>query len=290
MSDGTSCSCPMETMVPGRMPRVGILLLSLLLCFGPETTRSINPDALKVIVNYVDSFRPDSNNQYAAAVSLPQAACNLLEEQQLREYLSEEELKEMKAKLNSKELFEGQNIVAARPKFQKKKPTLHSEFLLLSPDQNGISPISRLLDKTRDQRTCPETHVPGKECGNNCYQKWSPDQPCGWNSCLIFFTKYSPCLGTCLNSSNCLYIRDLMDGVFGAINNNFRALAFRQVYPQDMAQKQKALWEAWQTIQNAPMYMCDNNGCASCEEKILSQNPCLKGVPEMRAMPQRAHE
>ncbi|KAG6922200.1 hypothetical protein G0U57_003455, partial [Chelydra serpentina] len=226
------------------------------------------------------SFRPDNNGQYAVAVSLPQAACNLLDEQQLRRYLSEAEMKEMKAKLNSKELFEGQNVAAARPKFQKKNPTLHSEFLLLSPDQNGVSPVSRLLDKTRGQETCPETHVPGKECGNNCYKKWSPGQHCGWNSCLIFFTKNSPCLGTCLNASSCFYIRDLMDGVFGAINNNFRALAFQQVYPPDMAQKRKALWEAWQTIQNAPMYKCDNNGCASCEEKNLSRNPCLVGVPE----------
>ncbi|XP_039373681.1 uncharacterized protein LOC120393175 [Mauremys reevesii] len=279
----------METMMLGRMPRAGLLLLSLLLCFGPETVRSINPDALKVIVNYVDRFRPDNNGQYAAAVSLPQAACNLFKEKQLMTYLSEAELKKMKAKLNSKELFEGQKITAARPKFQKNHPTLHSEFLLLSPDQNGISPISRLLDNTRGQKNCSETRVPDKECGSNCYKKWYPDQPCGWNSCLIFFTKNSPCLGTCLNDSSCFYIRDLMDGVFGAINNNFQALAFQQVYWKDKAQKRKALWEAWQTIQNAPMYKCDNNGCASCAKKNLSKNRCLEGVPQMRVMPQRAH-
>nr|XP_023969588.1 uncharacterized protein LOC112061142 [Chrysemys picta bellii] len=279
----------METMVPGRMPRAGLLLLPLLLCFGPETARSINPDALRDIVDHVDKFRPDKDGQYAAAVSLPLEACNSLNKEQLKEYLNETELKKMKDKLNSKELFEGQNVTAARPKFQKKNSTLHSEFLLLSPDQNGVSPVSRLLDKTRGQKTCPESHVPGKECGNNCYKKWSPGQPCGWNRCLIFFTKNSPCLGTCLNDSSRFYIRNLMDGVFGAINNNFRALAFRQVYPPDKAQKRKALWEAWQTIQNAPMYKCDNNRCASCEEKSLSQNPCLEGVPEMGEVPQRAH-
>ncbi|KAH1181258.1 hypothetical protein KIL84_002192 [Mauremys mutica] len=114
------------------------------------------------------------DGQYTVAVNLPQAACNLLDEQQLRAYLSEAELNEMKAKLNSKELFEGQNVAAARPKFQKKNPDLHSEFLLLSPDQNNVSPVSCLLDKT-----CPETHVLGKECGNNCYKK------CPWASAVV---------------------------------------------------------------------------------------------------------
>ncbi|CAM4702881.1 unnamed protein product [Caretta caretta] len=45
----------METLVPGRMPRAGLLLLTLLLCFGPETVRIINPAALREIVDHVDN-------------------------------------------------------------------------------------------------------------------------------------------------------------------------------------------------------------------------------------------
>ncbi|CAM4688639.1 unnamed protein product [Lepidochelys olivacea] len=44
--------------VSGWMPRAGLLLLSLLLCFGTETARSIDSATFKAIMDHVHQYRP----------------------------------------------------------------------------------------------------------------------------------------------------------------------------------------------------------------------------------------
>ncbi|XP_053865896.1 uncharacterized protein LOC128826571 [Malaclemys terrapin pileata] len=280
----------METMVLGRMPRAGLLLLPLLLCFGPETAGSINSDALKAIVDHIHQYHPSPPIiQYAVAISLPQSMCNSNSPSELNEHLPVAELQAMKSKLETDILYEGDHIVAAKPEKSGNR-YLHSEWLMLSLDQNGVSPVSRLLDKSRGQTKCQETRALDEMHGNNRYPRSFPNNPCGWNRCFVFFTYYAPCLRTCLSLKDDHRIQELMDGIFSAIDEDHRALAFQEVFDQDINRGKQFVWNSWQTLCNVPMYQCNNQGCQSCEEKDVNKNSCLTAVknPTTKA-PKTAH-
>ncbi|CAM4617424.1 unnamed protein product [Lepidochelys olivacea] len=271
----------METLVPGRIPRTGLLLLSLLLCFRPETAGSINPDVLKAIVDYVHEYHPVTapipTIQYAVAISLPWSVCEGTSPHDLQKHLPVTELQAMKSKLEEDFLYEGDHIVAAKPN-KKDNRSLHSEWLMLSLDQNEVSPVSRLLDKSRGQLKCQVTRALEEWFGSNRYTRWFLNNPCGWNGCFIFFTYFAPCLGTCLNLKDDHHIQELMDGIFGAINEDRRALAFKEVFQQDRGRGKQLVWNSWQTLCKVPLYQCDEQGCHSCEEKDVNKNSCLRAV------------
>ncbi|XP_065427253.1 uncharacterized protein LOC135976271 [Chrysemys picta bellii] len=287
----------METLMPGRMPRAGLLLLPLLLCFGPETARSIDQVALKAIVDHVHQYRPVTapapTDQYAVAISLPQSMCNGISPSELNEHLPVSELQAMKSKLETDLLYEGDHVVAAaKPNKHAESGTqyLHSEWLMFHLDQNGVSPVSRLLDKSRDQTKCQETRAFEESYGNNRYPRSFLNNPCGWNRCFVFFTYYSPCLGTCLSLKDDHRIQDLMDGIFSAIDSDHRALAFKEVFKKDRSLGKQIVWNSWQTLCKVPLYQCDDQGCQSCKEKDVNKNSCLTAVknPATKA-PKIAH-
>ncbi|KAH1181172.1 hypothetical protein KIL84_002106 [Mauremys mutica] len=98
------------------MPRAGLLLLPLLLCFRPETVRSINPAALSVIVDHVNCYGR-VNKQYAFAATLPHITCS--NPQNVATYLPMAQLADMRETIGLSDALYNPpsgNIVAARPK------------------------------------------------------------------------------------------------------------------------------------------------------------------------------
>ncbi|XP_074873946.1 uncharacterized protein LOC142025230 isoform X2 [Carettochelys insculpta] len=267
------------------MPRAGLLLLPLLLCFGPETAGSIDPAALKAIVDHIHQYQPQYVVNYAVAMSLPWSMCKEASSSELQRHLPVTELKDMKSQLEKGTLFEGDHIVAAKPD-KSASPPEHPEWQMFKLDQNGVSPISRLLDKTRRQSQCPETTALGEEHGSNRYTNWYQSNPCRWDRCFIYFTNFSPCLGTCLSLKKDHCIQQLMDGIFGGIDKDLRALAFKKLYKEAIPDGKQFIWNSWQTLCKVPFYKCNDQDCHSCAEKDVNTNLCLK---EEKTQPRPDH-
>ncbi|CAM2110258.1 unnamed protein product [Caretta caretta] len=117
------------------MPRAGLLLLTLLLCFGPETVRIINPAALREIVDHV---------------------------------LPGNKLWDMQAAINEEgglhDTDEG-HIVAARMKHLGRAGE-HAERHLLQGNQN--SPVQKLLAWTYNERSCLIFFTIHSPCAGMC--------------------------------------------------------------------------------------------------------------------------
>ncbi|XP_039373696.1 uncharacterized protein LOC120393186 [Mauremys reevesii] len=240
----------MEPQVPGRMPRAGLLLLPLLLCFGPETVGSINPAALKKIVDHVNN-NGGVNKQYAFATALPHATCS--NPQDVATYLPMAQLADMRRKIGPFGALYNPpngNIVAARPKTvitPRGNYTEHSEWRLLS-GPNSL--VAQLTARTYGQ-----------------------------NSCLILFTFNSPCSSKCLREAGRSNIVNMTSAAFLAINNNFKAFVFQKIFDYDMKPEvtRQALLQAWHRLRHVPLLRCDNNGCQDCAPVDPRNNPCLAG-------------
>ncbi|XP_043357155.1 uncharacterized protein LOC119847442 [Dermochelys coriacea] len=141
----------METPVSGWMLRAGLLLLPLLLCFGPETVGSTKPAALREIVDHVD--KDGLAVEYAFAVSLEKATCE--NPSDLEQVLPRNKLWDMQAAINQEDNLDDPDeghIVAPRMKKQG--------------DQN--SPVQKLLVRTYNERSCLiffTIHLP---CAGTC--------------------------------------------------------------------------------------------------------------------------
>ncbi|XP_023968108.2 uncharacterized protein LOC112060693 [Chrysemys picta bellii] len=245
----------METLVSGWLPRAGLLLLPLLLCFGPETTRSINPAALRDIVDHAD--KDGLAVEYAFAVSLEKASCE--NPSGLEQMLPRNKLWEMQAAINAEgSLYDPDEgpIVAAWMKHLGRGGE-HAEWRLLQGDQN--SPVQKLLARPYNER-----------------------------SCLIFFTVRSPCAGTCLLVKRPHNILQMVSDTFRPIDHNYKAFVFRQIYRQDRDLDPQSLLEAWHRLPDVPLLRCDTKGCRDCRgnDPNTDTNACLD---EMRAMRQPLH-
>ncbi|XP_030401000.1 uncharacterized protein LOC115641765 [Gopherus evgoodei] len=240
----------MEPQVPGRMPRAGLLLLPLLLCFGAETAGSINQAALKKIVDHVNN-NGGVNKQYAFATALPHGTCS--NPQDVASYLPMAQLAAMRMKIGPFGALynpSNGNIVAARPKAvitPRGNYTEHSEWRLLS-GPNSL--VAQLTARTYGQ-----------------------------NSCLILFTFNSPCSTKCLHEAGPFNIVNMTSAAFLAINNNFKAFVFQKIFDYDMKPKvtRQALLDAWHRLRDVPLLRCDNNGCQDCAPVDPQNNPCLAG-------------
>ncbi|CAM5123200.1 unnamed protein product, partial [Natator depressus] len=240
----------MEPQVPGRMPRAGLLLLPLLLCFGTETIGSINPAVLRKIVDHVNNYG-GVNSQYAFAVSLPRATCR--KPKNIDKYLNRTQLGEMKdIILPFGALYNPPrgNIVAARPKdvnITTGKYTEHSEWRLLSGPNSLVAQLK------------------ARTYGNN--------------SCLILFTFNSPCSTKCLREAGCSNIVGMTSAAFSAIDSNYKAFVFQKIFHHDLRPvvTRQNLLEAWHRLCDVPLLRCDNNGCQDCAATDPRNNPCLAG-------------
>ncbi|KAH1180622.1 hypothetical protein KIL84_001556 [Mauremys mutica] len=228
------------------MPRAGLLLLPLLLCFGPETAGSIDTAVLKDIVDHVHPSWVTA--QYSFAVSLNTTYCQ--NTTGLEQELPVRQLRSMRNAIrqNSQEggLYDPAdgNIVAASVNYLNEKAREHTEWRLLHSDQNQKSPVQKLLDRT--------------------YKN---------NSCLIFFTLNSPCVRTCLPMNKPFNILNMVKNTFHPIDNNFKAFVFQQIYQETM--KPEMRLQAWQQLNDVPLYRCDKDGCRDCSGNNPNTNPCL---------------
>ncbi|KAG6922987.1 hypothetical protein G0U57_000303 [Chelydra serpentina] len=229
------------------MPRAGLLLLPLLLCFGPETIGSIKPVTLKKIVDYVNQY--GVNKQYSFAVSLGKDYCK--DGSGLRQMLPTDDLQAMQKAINrAGGLYDKANkhIVAAAVNYLNETAREHSEWRLLHSDQNRMSPVQMLLNQTHKNM-----------------------------SCLIFFTLNSPCVKTCLEKKNTYNILQLVNDTFHPIDNDYKAFVFQKIYEKDQGLDSKILLEAWHRLPNVPLFRCDNNNCRNCSENDpkTNTNACL---------------
>nr|XP_025036245.1 uncharacterized protein LOC112544374 [Pelodiscus sinensis] len=245
----------METLVPGRLPRSTLWMVTLLLCLGTGTLGDLNLKALDTIMKHITAY--GVNNQYSFAVSLPLRVCR--NASGLGKALPDKELQDMKNIMGKREALYVQDkghIVASRPKFGKKgTETQHSEWRLLNGDQNNPRPVQKLLAET--------------------YRN---------HSCLIFFTLNSPCLGICLNESSPYYILPMVRTTFSLAKKGYRAFVFQQIFHSDEGKGQQLL-NKWKTLQRiAPLIRCDNNGCQKYNGDGTSNqhNLCLEGRPVVR--------
>ncbi|TFJ97460.1 antigen-presenting glycoprotein CD1d-like [Platysternon megacephalum] len=231
------------------MPRAGLLLLLLLLCFGPETTGSIDPAALSVIVDYVNQPLTLGEAQYTFVVSLPHEKCN--QPTNLEEQLPEEALNDMNqalARQGTPYIPDDWPIVAARPR-RRKTHWQHSEWRLLNGGQNSL--VAQLKTRT---------------CTPNC--------------CLILFTRYSPCMRMCLAENGPYNILGMTSDAFSDINNNYKAFVFQRIFEDDDTEPEvtrQDLLQAWHRLRDVPLLRCDNNVCQDCAATDPENNPCLAG-------------
>nr|XP_025038730.1 uncharacterized protein LOC106731753 [Pelodiscus sinensis] len=233
------------------MARAGLLLLPLLLCFGPETAGSINPDALREIVDHV-TRNGGVNKQYAFAATLPHGTCR--NPQDVSTYLPRDKLAEMRRSIRQfGDLYNPPdgNIVAARPKnvaTLNRNYTEHSEWRLLHGDQNSL--VAQLKNRTFGQ-----------------------------NSCLILFSFNSPCSTKCLRQAGRDNIVQMTSDAFRPLDNNYKAFVFQQIFDYDLKNGVtcQGLLDAWHRLRNVPLLRCDNNGCRDCAAAEPQNNPCLAG-------------
>ncbi|XP_043357131.1 uncharacterized protein LOC119847443 isoform X2 [Dermochelys coriacea] len=136
----------METLVPGWMPRAGLLLLPLLLCFRPETVESTKPAALREIVDHVD--KDGLAVEYAFAVSLEKATCE--NPSGLEQVLPRKKLRDLQVAINQEGGLQDPdkgNIVAARMK---------------------NSHVQKLLVRTYNERSCLIFFTIHSPCAGTC--------------------------------------------------------------------------------------------------------------------------
>ncbi|XP_039374515.1 uncharacterized protein LOC120394320 [Mauremys reevesii] len=305
----------MEPQVLGRMPRAGLLLLlPLLLCFGPETAGSINRAALQKIVDHVDKYLRLGELQYAFVVSLPRELCDDPSKQfnnMLEEKLPNKTLDAMKQALRKNGgLYNPKNgnIIAARPRY-KKTHSEHSEWLLLHGDKNSRNsqnlatylPKRQLKEMRATIRpfdglysgnivAARPLNVRGKYMehsewrllsGPNSLVAQLKARTCKLNCCLILFTLNSPCTKVCLAQKGPFNIMQMTSNAFSDIAKDYKAFVFQRIFRNDTQSvvTRKELLEAWHRLHNVPLLRCENSVCNDCagNDTATHPNPCLAG-------------
>ncbi|XP_053217266.1 uncharacterized protein LOC128399648 isoform X2 [Podarcis raffonei] len=231
--------------------RLGFSLLSVtfLLCLTSGAFGSIDPDKLKAIIDYIREFGLP-NNHYAVAVRLDNTYCRNPTRQNLETALPRNQMNQMRTAIRRQNgMYNPQQIgdvVAARPRFLTYSAE-HAEWRLLNGGQN--SPVARIL-ANKDQ-----------------------------NSCLIFFSKLSPCVNRCLNENSMRNIVQVVNPLFNRFNEDARAFVFEFIYARDAEKEDEVVLGAWQRIQNAPLFRCyaGNRACIKCfnHDQSDTDSPCL---------------
>ncbi|XP_028558715.2 uncharacterized protein LOC114582100 [Podarcis muralis] len=189
------------------------------------------------------------NIHYAVAIRLDHACCIEPTPTILETVLPRSKMQQMKNALDHRNgIYVPKpigDVIAARPRFTRSKE--HAEWRLLTGGQN--SPVERILSN-KDQ-----------------------------NSCLIFFSKLSPCVERCLNESDARNIVQMVNPLFNRYSEDSRAFVFETVYVKDTVKEHEAVVGAWEHIQGAPLFRCysSNRGCIKCFDDNQSgdRNPCL---------------
>ncbi|XP_053114870.1 uncharacterized protein LOC128328810 [Hemicordylus capensis] len=222
------------------------MCVAVLLCLGSGAFGAIDPHHLKIIVDYIRGYGVE-NKHYAMAVRLDDNLCNAPTQADLKKALPKSVMDQMHKDIDKQNgIYVPKsigNIVAARPRiFQD--TTEHAEWRLLHEDQN--SPVTKML-KNKERK-----------------------------SCLIFFSKLSPCVDRCLNQNDMRNIVQWIKPLFAKLNQNLRAFVFETIYGKDSKKEAEVVVEAWKSIQDAPLFRCDKNqACIKCFNNNQLNPKCL---------------
>ncbi|XP_066487383.1 uncharacterized protein [Tiliqua scincoides] len=229
-------------------PGFRVLCVALLLSLANGVFGSISPGNLKKIVKYITDYGIE-NNHYAVAVRLDAKYCQDPTLTNLQTALPKSVMSKMHEAIKKKNGIYVPNpignVVAARPNF-KVQGFEHAEWRLLTGGQN--SPTAKILEnKPRD-------------------------------SCLIFFSKLSPCTDRCLNPNDMRNFVQWLNPLFNQVGKDSRAFVFETFYGKDSDKEPAVVVAAWQTIKHAPLFRCDANNadCIQCFDNNDKVDPrCL---------------
>lgn len=237
-------------------------------CSISNIRSSLNICSLFVSPRYKPSETTPLNEdvQYAVAINVPASQCKAAIDQN---FLSGEKAEDVKKDLKEKNLYQGQQLVAATPPTKGKKSSkIHSEraLLMCGDTIQADTPVKNLLNKNKE-------------------------------GCVVFYTYNSPCLDYCLNqerdeqeanSKNAQKAKGktVTPAVEKCILKSLsilsehqgpKAFVFRQVYRIDKGdEKRDMLAAALMKVANqVPLYKCDAHSCVKClnNNEIITQ--CL---------------
>ncbi|XP_053122255.1 uncharacterized protein LOC128332053 [Hemicordylus capensis] len=233
----------MKWMMSRCRPDFSLLCVAVLLCLG---SGAIDLHHLKTIVDYIRGYGVE-NNHYVMAVRLDDNICNAPTQADLKKALPKSIMDQMHKDIDKKNgTYVPKsigNIVAARPRFLK-NTTEHAEWRLLHEDQN--SPVTKMLENKERK------------------------------SCLIFFSKLSPCVDRCLNQNDMRNIVQWVNPLFDKLNQNLRAFVFETIYKKDSIKEDEVVVGAWEKIKDAPLFRCDKNqDCIKCFKNNQLDSNCL---------------
>ncbi|CAI5790423.1 Hypothetical predicted protein [Podarcis lilfordi] len=239
----------MEQTVSRSQLGFSLLSVTFLLCLTSGAFGSIDPDKLKAIIDYIREYGIRTGH-YAVAVRLDNTYCRNPTRQNLETALPTNQMSEMRRAITEENGIYNPpqigDVVAARPRSLTYFAE-HAEWRLLNGGQN--SPVERIL-ANKDQ-----------------------------NSCLIFFSKLSPCVGRCLNENNMRNIVQVVNPLFNRFNEDARAFVFQFIYARDAEREDTVVLGAWQRIQHAPLFRCyaGKRACIKCfnHDQSHTNSPCL---------------
>lgn len=179
--------------------------------------------------------------QYAMAINVPKEQCTD-ETSNIETVFSSAEADTVKSIIINKTLCElctnSQNVIATRPLSRQ----IHAEHILLYPTNN--SPMDKLLRNANA------------------------------NSCVVFYTSYSPCVNRCINGEN-----NILEGLSNWKNKHggINVIVFTNIWTKGKGQKNLAV-EFQKIDEIVPLYRCygDGHNCTKCGDNNNKIQPaCL---------------
>ncbi|XP_069584613.1 uncharacterized protein [Ranitomeya imitator] len=225
----------------GRAVLTALCLWSCVLAVTP-----LNQEEVGRVVDYIEEniFR-DLEMQYAYFVKFTDDECNNgLQTQDIDKALKVDVSAGIRGKVEKKEIYQGNQMVAAS--FEKnKKFDIHAESRLLNTLPGSTeSPISNLLKKT----------------------------PAA--GCVVFFSLNSPCVQTCTDPKGKYNIIDKLNKV-NLPGSNSRAFAYTKVFEKDKKKPEEEVWKNWEAL-NAKihLYRRSGNNCIKCFNNGVRDKKC----------------
>uniref|UniRef100_A0A4W4DTN0 Transferrin-like domain-containing protein n=1 Tax=Electrophorus electricus TaxID=8005 RepID=A0A4W4DTN0_ELEEL len=170
-------------------------------------------------------FSPGADVQYAVAINIPAQKCAAgFFPDQDKEFLAGNDPKTVKDCLNKRDIYESKTMIGAMP-----KNNAHSESRLLRRVGTGKSPMENLLNQQND-------------------------------SCVVFYTYNSPCLGTCLCGSSKYSILNLLK-IFQN-HQGPEAFAFKKIFGSESRKQRRECFA--KVNKEIRLYCCITGECKAC--------------------------
>ncbi|KAI4879609.1 hypothetical protein NFI96_018367, partial [Prochilodus magdalenae] len=221
----------------------GVVLFCLLLpCLRAAEPKPVNLENLALIIDNIHNrYDPQHGDQFALAINVPEHYCIKKDFKPDKGFLKNDDPDTAKRAMKEGNMvYEGTSLIGATKK-KKDNIMYHSEYLLLNPPDPKESPMTRLLKKNT-------------------------------KGCVVFYTYFSPCLGTCLNpQKGDFYILPALTK-FGE-HNGPKAFVFRKLYGEE---KKDVFEKAFKKVNaEVPLIHCDNAVCNMCVDGARVKPECL---------------